>query len=198
MARFFLNRISKSRQYFISFVLVIMVSAICYSLSSLIGYKVVALILLVSVSLIAMFFDFFPVMLAALLSALIWNYFFIPPKFTFHVNDAEDALMLLMYFFIAMVNAALTYKIRQIAKSSLLRDHAAFVPDLRYLHCNSRNNYCKPGAHQRIIYIDQRSGELKLLAAGNHKISNRSARAIICTEHQLAFMGRMHWRGALF
>lgn len=93
-----------------------LVAAICYSLSSLIGYKVVALILLVSVSLIAMFFDFFPVMLGAILSALIWDYFFIPPKFTFHVNDAEDALMLLMYFFIAMVNAVLTYKIRQVEK----------------------------------------------------------------------------------
>jgi two-component system sensor histidine kinase KdpD len=116
MARFLLNRISKSKQYVISLVLIIFVAAVCYSLSYVIGYKVVALILLVSVSLIAMFFDFLPVMLAALLSALIWDYFFIPPKFTFHVNDAEDALMLLMYFFIAMVNAALTYKIRQIEK----------------------------------------------------------------------------------
>jgi two-component system sensor histidine kinase KdpD len=116
MAGFFLNRISKPKQYLISLVVVLLVSAICYSLSSLIGYKVVALILLVSVSLIAMFFDFFPVMLSAVLSALTWNYFFIPPKFTFHVNDTEDALMLLMYFFIAMVNATLTYKIRQVEK----------------------------------------------------------------------------------
>src|SRR5215218_713395 len=116
MAGLFLNRIPKSRQYFISLALVIFVSAVCYSLSAVIGYKVVALILLVSVSLIAMFFDFFPVMLSALLSALIWDYFFIPPKFTFHVNDTEDALMLLMYFFIALVNAALTYKIRQVEK----------------------------------------------------------------------------------
>lgn len=116
MAGLFLNRISKPKQYLISLVAVILVSAICYSLSAFIGYKVVALILLVSVSLIAMFFDFFPVMLAAVLSALTWDYFFIPPKFTFHVNDAEDALMLLMYFFIAMVNAALTNKIRQVEK----------------------------------------------------------------------------------
>src|ERR1044071_4101242 len=118
MAGFSLNRIPKPWQYLSSFVVVLLISAICYSLSSFIGYKVVALILLVTVSLIAMFFDFFPVMLAAVLSALTWDYFFIPPKFTFHINDAEDALMLLMYFFIALVNAALTYKIRQIEKEA--------------------------------------------------------------------------------
>lgn len=62
---------------------------------------------------LAMLFDIFPVMSAAVLSALIWNFFFIPPIFTFHIDNTEDLLMFLLYFFIALVNAVLTYKIRK-------------------------------------------------------------------------------------
>ncbi len=102
--------------------LILFVAVVCYSLSSLIGYKIVALLLLVTVSLIAMFFDIRPVLLAALLSALVWNFFFIPPKFTFSIHSTEDTLMFFMYFIIAMVNAALTYKIRQIEKETNKRE----------------------------------------------------------------------------
>ncbi len=92
------------------------VSAICFLLSGFIGYRVTAFILFVAVSIIAMLFDIFPVIVAALLSALIWNFFFIPPRFTFHISSAEDIILFLMYFVIASVNAVLTYKIRQLAK----------------------------------------------------------------------------------
>ena len=68
----------------------------------------VALLLLVTVSLIAMFLSIGPVMVAALLSALVWNYFFIPPRFTFQVGNTEDALLLAMYFVITLVHAVLT------------------------------------------------------------------------------------------
>jgi len=78
----------------------------------------VALLLLVSVSLIAMFFDIWPTLLAAMLSALVWNFFFIPPTFTFTIGNTEDVLMFFMYFIIALVNAALTYKIRQMEKEA--------------------------------------------------------------------------------
>lgn len=77
------------------------------------GYRTVALILLLLVSLLAMVFEIFPVMLTALLSALIWNFFFIPPTLTFHIGTPEDFLMFLMYFVVALINAVLTFKIRQ-------------------------------------------------------------------------------------
>lgn len=63
-----------------------------------------------------MTFDIWPVLLAALLSALIWDFFFIPPRFTFRIESTEDLIMFLMYFVIASVNAVLTNKIRQLAK----------------------------------------------------------------------------------
>lgn len=95
------------------------IAALCYFFSAYIGYKVVALLLLVTVSLAAMFFNIWPVLLAALLSALIWDFFFIPPHFTFTVGNTEDMLMLAMYFVIASVNAVMTIKIRQIEKIAI-------------------------------------------------------------------------------
>ncbi len=103
-------------QYFISIGSVCIAAAIGYAISGFAGYKVIAYILLVTVSLLSMFLDIAPVILAAFLSALIWDFFFIPPRFTFQVNTTEDILMLLMYFIIAMVNAVLTFKIRQAQK----------------------------------------------------------------------------------
>lgn len=68
------------------------------------------------VSILAMFLDIIPVLVAALLSALLWDLLFIPPRFTFTVGTAEDRLLLLMYFVIASINAVLTNKIRRIEK----------------------------------------------------------------------------------
>ena len=78
-------------------------ATIGYFLTAVTGYRAVALVLLVSVSLLAIFFDILPVLFAALLSALVWDFFFIPPRFTFSVGNTEDGLMLLMYFLIALL-----------------------------------------------------------------------------------------------
>lgn len=90
-----------------------MVSVICFFSSKYIDYRITALVLLMTVSFVAMLFDIFPVLLTALLSGLILNYFFIQPLFTFHITDTEDILLFLMYLIIALVNAVLTFKIRE-------------------------------------------------------------------------------------
>lgn len=116
MKQFISNKTSKSTQYLIAVALICVVSAVCYSFSAFIEYRITAFVLLVTVSLIAMLFDIWPVLLSALLSAVIWDFFFIPPRFTLHIDTTEDVIMLSMYFVIASVSAVLTYKIRQITK----------------------------------------------------------------------------------
>lgn len=125
MAAFFTRRLSRQKQYVISFLLVMIASAICYGVSAYIGYRVVAFILLLTVSLIAISFDIFPVLFSALISAFIWDFFFIPPRFTMSVGTTEDTILLLMYFVIAMINAVLTFKIRQVEKSSRKKEEKA-------------------------------------------------------------------------
>ena len=99
-------------QYATSILSILGIAFLCFLALDFIGYKAVALVLLVMVSILAMLFDIWPVLIAALLSALILNFFFIPPKFTFHIQATEDILMFIMYFLVSMVNAVLTNKIR--------------------------------------------------------------------------------------
>jgi two-component system sensor histidine kinase KdpD len=105
--------------------LVLLISGICFSLYGIIGYKVVAYILLVTLSIIALFCDIIPVVLSAVLSALTWNYFFIPPRFTFHIGTTEDFFLFIMYFVIAVVHGVLMYQIKQIQKIALEREERA-------------------------------------------------------------------------
>jgi len=119
------SRIGKRRQYLVSIQSVCLVSAICFLFSAYIGPEVVAFVLLLTLSLIAMFFDILPVLLTAVLSALIWDYFFLLPRFNFRVGNTEDEILLSMYFVIALVNAVLTFKIRQIEKIAHQKEEKA-------------------------------------------------------------------------
>jgi two-component system, OmpR family, sensor histidine kinase KdpD len=109
-------------QYTASIGFTLLVAGGCYMLSGVLGYRVVALILLVTVSLTAMLFEIGPVLLAAILSALLWNFFFIPPTFTLAITNTEDTLMFLMYFVVALVNAVLTTRIRKAEKEANRRE----------------------------------------------------------------------------
>jgi two-component system, OmpR family, sensor histidine kinase KdpD len=92
------------------------VSLLGLSFYSIVGYRQIAFMLLVTVSILAMFLDIVPVLLAATLSALVWDYFFIPPRFTLTIGNTEDRFLLLMYFIVALINAVLTSKIRQMQR----------------------------------------------------------------------------------
>lgn len=112
----------KKTQYLISIIAVLSVVAIGLALHNLIGYRVVAFLLLVTVSILALFLEIVPVIIAAVLSALLWDLLFIPPRFTFAIGTTEDRFLLLMYFIIALIHAVLTYKIKQVQKEVRLRE----------------------------------------------------------------------------
>lgn len=101
------------RDYLLSVVIVGGVAAVCFPFTDWIGYRSVALLLLLTVSVLAMRLSLYPVLVAAILSALIWDFFFIPPHFTFSVGSGEDTLLLIMYFIVALLNGIFNYKLRQ-------------------------------------------------------------------------------------
>lgn len=53
-----------------------------------------------------------PVLMAGMLSALTWNFLFIPPRFTFRIQKVEDGLLFGTYFVVALVAGQLTSRIR--------------------------------------------------------------------------------------
>ena len=109
---------------------IVVVTLLSLALNDLIGYRVVAFMLLVSVALLAMFLDIIPVVLAAVLSALLWDFLFIPPRFTFSIGTTEDRWLLLMYFVIALIHGVLTYRIRMIQRE--MRKKEAKANAVRY------------------------------------------------------------------
>ena len=116
------SKILFRQPYLLSVVAVCLISAICYPFTDLIGYRTVALILLLTVSLLAMKLSLYPVLLSAFLSASIWDFFFIPPQFTFAVTNSEDTLMLGMYFIVAILNGVLTSRIKHFEKLATQRE----------------------------------------------------------------------------
>jgi two-component system, OmpR family, sensor histidine kinase KdpD len=113
---------SNINEYLITSVLVVLTSVAFYLIKGVIGYQVVSFGLLFLVSILALFFGMGPILMAATLSALIWDYLFIPPQFTFHVGEPLDVLMLIMFFIIAMLNGILTSRVRIQEKKIRIRE----------------------------------------------------------------------------
>lgn len=103
---------ARFRQYGIGVAAVGLATAFNTALDAFVGFYALALIYLFTVVLLALFVGRGPVFLAATLSALLWNYFFLPPRGTFHITSFQDALMFGMYFVVALVLGQLTARIR--------------------------------------------------------------------------------------
>jgi len=156
----------------------IVVSLLCYGMSSILGYRVLGFILLISVSFVAMVFDILPVLLAAILSALIWDFFFIPPYYTFQVSSTEDSILLLMYFIIAMVNAALTYKLRRMEKAAILKEEKENTVKLYNTLLNSLSHELRTPIAAIIAATDNlQSGTSKLTAQNKNELVGEIAKA---------------------
>src|SRR6185295_5707107 len=56
------------------------------------------------------------------LSALAWNYLFLPPRFTFIIEKPEDALLFGAYFVVALVLGQLVARIRAQAEAERRRE----------------------------------------------------------------------------
>lgn len=69
--------------------------------------------MLFMVSVLAMFFDIIPVLLASILSAFSWAFFFLKPIYSIRVSDREDQFLMFMYLTIALINMFLTRRIKK-------------------------------------------------------------------------------------
>lgn len=100
------------KQYIAAVIGVAALTMACWLLTPLTGYAAISLIFLLGVLLAGMVLSRGPVLLVALLSALSWNFLFIPPRFTLHIAKVEDALTFATYFIIALTVGSLTAQLR--------------------------------------------------------------------------------------
>jgi two-component system sensor histidine kinase KdpD len=94
-------------------------------LEHLAGPRVPGLVFLLAVVLLALFVGRGPVLLAGALSALVWNFFFLPPKFTFVISRAEDVILFGTYFVVAVVLGQLVARIRAQGEAERRREERA-------------------------------------------------------------------------
>jgi two-component system sensor histidine kinase KdpD len=66
-----------------------------------------------------------PVLVAAVVSAVAWNYVFMPPRLSFSVLHFEDSLMLGTYLMVALIAGQLTARIRAQERQERLRERRA-------------------------------------------------------------------------
>ncbi len=70
------------------------------ALNQFTGPRIPGFVFLVTVVIVALFLGRGPVFSAGAFSALVWDYFFLPPRFTFIISSAEDAVLFGAYFLI--------------------------------------------------------------------------------------------------
>lgn len=99
-------------QFMVAILVIAAVTGLNLALAAYAGYWAAAITYLAAISLLALVLDRAPVILAALLSAIAWDFFFIPPRFTMTISRTEDVLMLVLYFLVALCSGWLTGRLR--------------------------------------------------------------------------------------
>jgi len=88
------------------------VTGLCELALPLIGYRSVSIVYLMAVIALALFTSRLAVIIAAVLSGLLWDYLFLPPLYTFVITKLEDVLMLFLYFVTAAALGFLMTRLR--------------------------------------------------------------------------------------
>jgi two-component system, OmpR family, sensor histidine kinase KdpD len=106
------SSVAPLKEYILAVVGVTLLTIACGLLTRLTGYAAISLIFLLGVLLAGIFLSRGPVLVVAALSALSWNFLFIPPRFTLHIAKLEDALTFATYFIIALTVGSLTAQLK--------------------------------------------------------------------------------------
>ncbi len=85
----------------------------CRALLEVIGYRALGSIFLLAILTVASFTGAGPTLFAAAFSAIVWNFFFIPPTWTFSITSPEDFMMVASFFVAALVGGLLTSRVRR-------------------------------------------------------------------------------------
>jgi two-component system sensor histidine kinase KdpD len=103
---------SAPRQYLGALAVVAGVTVLNFALRNWTGPYALSLVYLMAVVALALFVGRGPIYLAATAGALMWNYFFLPPLYTFYITSFQDALMFIMFFVVALAMGHLTGRLR--------------------------------------------------------------------------------------
>jgi two-component system sensor histidine kinase KdpD len=113
------------KQYAMAFATVAAVGLLNVALNRLAGPRVPGLVFLLAVVLLGLFLGRGPVFFAGALSALVWDYFFLPPPFSLTIHRTEDGILFGLYFVVALVLGQLVARIRTQQQAERRREERA-------------------------------------------------------------------------
>jgi two-component system, OmpR family, sensor histidine kinase KdpD len=102
----------KTIEFLVALATTLAIGGLSYPLSETIGYQAVGFLFLMSISVLSVFIGRVPILFAAILDFVVWNYFFIPPVLTFHINRLHDLVALFAYLAVAISSGVLITRIR--------------------------------------------------------------------------------------
>jgi two-component system, OmpR family, sensor histidine kinase KdpD len=116
---------STRREYLVAVGIVIAVAWAAQFAVPLVGYRAIAWVFLAVVVVMAVFVGRGPTLLATVLSALLWDFFFEQPLYSFYIASSEDLILFVTYSVIAVTLGQLVAQIRAQEKVERERQESA-------------------------------------------------------------------------
>ena len=88
-------------------------------------YVQIGLVYLLAIHILSLRVGRGPILTAGVLIALTWDFIFVPPYFNIDINNIQDAVLLVTYFVVALLDGQLTARIRAQARNERLREERA-------------------------------------------------------------------------
>lgn len=102
--------------------------AVAFGLNKVLGVTSVALVFLTAVLVSAVTWGLWPSLLACLVSVLAYNFFFLPPLYTFTIADPENVVALFFFAVVAIIASNLAARVR--AQAITARQRARITEEL--------------------------------------------------------------------
>ncbi len=133
----------QKKELMFSILSVFSISALCFPFSNFIGYQSVGLLFLLNLLLMSFYTGRTSIIINSILTSVLWNFFFIPPLFTFNIHRIEDVLTLILNFSLAITTGFLVSKIKRQQVLVQLREKytlALFNFTKELSNCKSKND----------------------------------------------------------
>lgn len=117
--------LSRFWQYLLAVVLIASITAIFFVLRDVLDTTLIALLYLIPLGMITAYGGLGPGITSALITFLTFNYFFIPPYYTFTVHRATDVVILVVFFIVAVVISQLVARAQAGLAAATAREREA-------------------------------------------------------------------------
>lgn len=152
-------------------------------------YRTIAIILLFIVVMLANFLERSPILVAAILSALLWNVLFINPRYTITIDAPGDVLLFVMYLLIVAVMGNLTARARnegKVAREREARMSALYVMANQIAEANTLSDVVRIGIAQTGQVFDAQIAIFVPGADGTLDMALHPANTLKITPHEAA------------